>query len=48
MEREFDYEELFTQAIDKIKSVRDPRATRGDLSDPRWGCLLYTSDAADD
>eukprot|EP00969_Alexandrium_andersonii_P209373 9247921-Alexandrium_andersonii.AAC.1 len=29
-------------------STRRPRAARGSLVMPPWGCLLYTSDAADD
>lgn len=36
MEKKFNYQNLFDQAIEKIKSVRDPRATRADLSDLRW------------
>lgn len=36
MEKQFNYEFLFDQALNKIKSVRDPRATRADLSDLRW------------
>ena len=36
MEKQFNYKSLFDQALVKIKSVRDPRATRADLSDLRW------------
>lgn len=36
VDKQFNYKYLFDQALVKIKSVRDPRATRADLSDFRW------------
>ena len=36
MDKKFNYASLFDQAIEKIKAVRDPRATRVDLSDLSW------------
>ena len=36
MEEQFNYKLLFDQALVKIKSIRDPRAARVDLSDLKW------------
>ena len=32
MDKKFNYASLFDQAIEKIKAVRDPRATRFELA----------------
>lgn len=36
MEKKFNYSSLFEQALCKIKSVRDPHATRPETADLRW------------
>ncbi len=36
MDKPFNYEMLFAQALSKIKAIRDPRATRPETTDLRW------------
>ena len=36
MEKEFNYSSLFTQAIQKIKRVRNPHASKPEFSDMKW------------
>lgn len=39
MDNVFNYSMLFEQALGKIKSVRDPHATRPDTIDLKWDCV---------
>jgi len=36
MDKAFNYDGLFDQALSRIKSIRGPRATRSETSDLRW------------